>query len=161
MGSDVIVINTGPLILLDKIGALEIAGQLPCSFICPPAVRAELDAGVVKGGAAIEPHWLTIKPLVSPLSPLVDVSLDRGEAEVIQLALDNNISRVCIDDLRGRRIAKVMGLRVTGLLGILAWAKRLGLIARLKPYSDKLLRGGGYYSQTLIRGILKEMGEEP
>jgi predicted nucleic acid-binding protein len=156
---EVIVINTGPLILLGKINALDIAGQLPVSFISPPAVREELDNGAEVGHLKITPLWLEIRNLRSPISPMVEMSLDRGEAAVIQLALDYGIQDVCIDDLRGRNMAKVIGLRVSGLLGLLARAKLLGIIPQLAPLTEKLLKSGGRYSPKLIRTFLAKYGE--
>lgn len=159
MENDVIVINAGPLILLDKIDALKIAGALPCRFLCPPAVRREVDAGIHRNNSPIRPGWLTVKPLRSPMSRFADLAIDQGEAEVIQLALENNIPRVCLDDLRGRKVAKRFGLRVTGLLGLLAWAKELGIIPRLKPYTEQMLAVGGRYSRQLIDIALTGAGE--
>ena len=63
-----IVINTGPLILLEKAGALDLVGDLGMEFICPPAVRSELDVGATKGYAPIIQPWLTVLPLSEPLS---------------------------------------------------------------------------------------------
>lgn len=40
-----IVIDTGPLITLDRMGALDIPGKLPLDFLCPAEVRRELDEG--------------------------------------------------------------------------------------------------------------------
>ena len=156
---EVIVINTGPLILLGKIKALDIAGQLPVSFVSPPAVREELDNGTESGHLQINPAWLEIRNLRSPVSPVVEMSLDRGEAEVIQLALDDNIPDVCIDDLRGRTMAKAVGLQVSGLLGLLARAKLLGIIPQLTPLTERLLKAGGRYSPVLIRTFLAKYGE--
>jgi hypothetical protein len=36
-------------------------------FICPGAVRAELDAGVAKGYPDVRPSWLTVAHLALPL----------------------------------------------------------------------------------------------
>jgi predicted nucleic acid-binding protein len=157
--NDVIAINSGPLILLDKIGALDIAGALPCRFVSPLAVRKEIDAGIERNNSPITPEWLTIQPLATPLSPFLDMSIDRGEAEVIQLALENDIARVCLDDLRGRKIAKRLGLHVTGLLGLLAWAKELGVIPLMRPFTERVIAAGGRYSLRLIEDILATVGE--
>jgi predicted nucleic acid-binding protein len=157
--NDIIVINSGPLILLDKIDALEVAGELPCRFICPPAVRNEVDAGKHHHRIQIAPDWLTVKTLISPVSQFADLSIDLGEAEVIQLALENNIARVCLDDLRGRKIAKRVGLRVIGLLGLLGWAKELGIIPRMKPFTERMIAAGGRYSRKLIDEALADVGE--
>lgn len=159
MDKETIVINTGPLILLGKIGALDIAGQLPISFVAPVAVREELDAGVEEGYQKVDPPWLEIRELRYPVSPVARMSLDWGEAEVIQLALDYGIPDVCLDDLRGRKMAKATGLKVTGLLGLLGRAKRLGLVPALTPLTDRLIEVGGRYSQKVIRNFLAGFGE--
>ncbi len=158
-GREIIVINTGPLILLGKIDALDIVGRLPVSFVSPPAVQEELENGIEAGHRKIDPRWLEIRTLRSVVSPLVAISLDRGEAEVIQLALDYGIQDVCLDDLRGRNMAKAIGLQVTGLLGLLARAKLLGIIPRLAPLTEQLLKVGGRYSPVLIQTFLAKFGE--
>ena len=159
MENETIVINSGPLILLHRIQEMDIPGKMPCRFICPPAVRDELDAGVRFGHTVIAPRWLEVSPLSSPVSPIIDQFLDRGEAEVIQLAMDNHIHRVCLDDLRGRKTAESVGLNVVGLLALLGRAKVMGIIPRLKPLADKLLVAGAWYSQKLIAAVLAEVGE--
>ena len=44
-----IVINTGPLIALARMDALDAIGQLPVEFVCPSEVRQELDEGAAQG----------------------------------------------------------------------------------------------------------------
>jgi len=154
-----IVINSGPLILLDRIQGFDILGRMPYRFICPPAVRGELDAGVQLGHDTITPPWLEVRPLLSPVSPVIDQFLDRGEAEVIQLAIDCRLRRVCLDDLRGRKTAQAVGLNVMGLLALLGKAKVRGIIPSLKPLTDKLLAAGAWYSPKLIQAVLAEVGE--
>ena len=157
--NDRLVINTGPLILLAKLGALDVAAQLPITYIAPPAVREELDAGAALGYVEVRPSWLDIRELHSPILPLSGIFLGRGEAEVIQLALDLGVRVVCIDDLRGRKAAKASGLDVTGLLGLLGRTKLLGIVPRVKPFADELLRTGGRYSAKVIGEFLLEFGE--
>ena len=123
-----IVINTGPLIALARMEALEVVAQLPFVFVCPPEIKEELDAGAAQGHAVTLPAWLTVVPLAGALSPVSLAGLDSGEAAVIQLALEQSISRVCIDELQGRRAALAVGLNLTGSLGLLGRAKLLGII---------------------------------
>ncbi len=111
-----VVINTGPLITLARIDALDIVGDMPFCFVCPQEVRDELDEGVQAGYSQISPSWLKVLPLKRNLSPLAVISLDRGEAAVIQLASEQGILRVCIDEWKGRRAALAVGLKVTGVL---------------------------------------------
>ena len=51
------------------------------------------------------------------------VQLDEGEAEVIQLAKEARATTAIIDEERGRRVAKSLGLRVRGSAGHSARAK--------------------------------------
>lgn len=159
MENETIVVNSGPLILLDRIRGFDIFAELPFRFVCPPAVRGELDAGVLLGHGIVTPPWLEVVPLSSPVPPVMEHFLDRGEAEVIQLALENRVRRVCLDDLRGRKTAVAAGLKVMGLLALLGRAKTLGIIPRLEPLADRLLAAGAWYSPKVIQAVLAEVGE--
>lgn len=53
-----IVIDTGPLITLQRIEAIQTVGQLPFEFVAPEEVRAELDAGVSDPKAIRRPSAL-------------------------------------------------------------------------------------------------------
>lgn len=153
-----VVINTGPLIALYRIGASEIVGRLPYEFICPEEVRAELDAGALLGYSPVEPPWLTVCA-VAHLSPLVLSSIDSGEAAVIQLALDQGIARVCIDDWKGRKAALSVGLKVFGVLGLLGRAKALGLIPAVRPWVERAVQEGIRYHPKLVHRVLEAIGE--
>ena len=59
MASESIVINTGPLILLEKADALDLVARLPFRFFAPLAVRAELEAGEVRGFLSPSLPWVT------------------------------------------------------------------------------------------------------
>jgi hypothetical protein len=154
-----IVINTGPLIALARMEAIDVAGQLPYEFLCPSEVRAELEAGAAVGHPRVNPLWLHSQSLQSPLSSIVLSALDAGEAAVIQLALEQQISLVCIDEWKGRRMALAAGLRVTGTLGLLGRAKGLGIIPSVKPLIDRALRSGIHYHPELVRKVLGALGE--
>ncbi len=159
MSAEVLAVNTGPLILLDKANALDIVGKLPFQFVCPPAVRGELDVGMAQGYASIRPAWLTVCPLQTPLSSLARSTLDLGEAEVIELAIQRGFGQVCLDDLRGRRLATASGLRVVGALGLLVLAKRTGVIPLVKPFTERLKSAGAWYSTDLVDRVLQGVGE--
>lgn len=154
-----ISVNTGPLVALAKADALEVIGQLPFDFICPPAVRRELDEGAKLGHPAVLAPWLAVTPLARPIDPVAVTILDAGEAAVIQLALDEGLRRVCIDERRGRQIARAVGLDVMGSLGLLLRAKSEGLIDELRPYIDRLQAAGIWYDRHLIQRVLAAAGE--
>lgn len=154
-----IVINTGPLIALARMGALDVAGQLPYEFICPSEVRDELDEGASLGYQTISPAWLTVIPLNASLSAVGTAALDEGEAAVIQLALDQGLSRVSLDEVKGRRIATTLGLSVVGSLGLVARAKTLGIIPAMRPLIEKAMSDGVHYHSDLVERLLSSLGE--
>ena len=154
-----IVINTGPLIALARMDALDVPGQLPYEFICPSQVREELDEGASLGYPAIEPVWLTVVPLSAAPSAESIAALDEGEAAVIQLALERGVSRVSIDEVKGRSIATELGLRVIGSLGLIARAKALGIIPAMRPLVAKAMRDGVHYHSDLVERVLSSVGE--
>ncbi len=154
-----IVTNTSPLIAFARMDALDVIGKLPFEFICPQQVKDEIDEGVAQGYPLIAPDWLSVVSLVAPLSPLVLASLDSGEAAVIQLALENGITRVCLDELKGRRAARAVGLQVVGSLGLIARAKTLGLITETRPLIEKAMHEGIFYHPDLVQQVLNALGE--
>jgi predicted nucleic acid-binding protein len=154
-----VVINTGPLITLSRIQALEIPGKLALDFLAPEEVRQELEAGVQAGYPPVRPDWLTYERLTSPLTPMVTSVLDVGEAAVIQLALEQGITSVCIDEWKGRRMALAVGLKVTGVLGLLGKAKRQGIVSVVGPFIDRAVQAGIRYHPELIRRFREAMGE--
>ena len=154
-----VAIDTGPLVALARMDALEIAGLLPLEFVCPREVQAELQEGARRGHIPVAPQWLRTQVLKRPLSPAAVVSLDAGEAAVIQMALEQDIAWVCMDELKGRRAAASAGLKVVGALGLLGMAKTRGLIPAMRPFVDKALMAGVHYDQELIRRVLAAAGE--
>ncbi|MCL2000467.1 MAG: DUF3368 domain-containing protein [Planctomycetes bacterium] len=159
MPDEIVVMDTGPLILLAKINALPILPRLFLQYIAPPIVFEELASGPTFGHPAVEVPWLRLVMPSSPVSAYILASIDDGEAAVIHLALERNVRYVCLDDRRGRRMAKALGLEVFGLLGLLTRAKRKGVIQALKPYVDNLLEAGAHYSPALVKAVLTNVNE--
>lgn len=126
-----IVMNTGPIIaLVAALGDLSLLQSLYSRVLVPYEVCRELSAGGASGFAVEEferADWLRRWPEQLFLSPYLRNSLDVGEASVIQLALNEGIKTVCIDEAVGRRVARLNDLSLTGSLGILMRAKKEGI----------------------------------
>lgn len=163
MASEPIVINTSPLLALQVCGQIELLRALHSRVVVPQAVIAELERGQAGVGAlaldAERPVWFEVVALPSPPSPLLQAYLDEGEAAVIALALELNITRVVIDERRGRAVARTMGLEVTGSIGVLLRAKQEGLLATVKPSLEAMQGHGIWLSERLRRFALREAGE--
>lgn len=155
-----IVVNASPLIAWEKMQALDFIGKLPFDFVCPPQVRAEILAGAAKGYTVNFPAWLQVLSLNAPLTPLALANLDAGEAAVIELALEQNISQVCLDETKGRRAALASGLQIVGSLGLLGKAKTLGFISAARPFVERAQSSGIYYDAALAEKFLSGLGEK-
>jgi uncharacterized protein len=86
-------------------------------------------------------------------------TLDRGEAEVITLALERQARLVLMDELAGRKVAESLNLHVSGSVGILIRARQMGAITAVKPFLEEMKRQGIYFSQRFIDAVLRQIGE--
>jgi hypothetical protein len=123
----------------------------------PPVVAEEL---LRSGFSPADSQWLAIQPLRAPdaAQRLLD-HLHSGEAEAIVLAIEQEAELLLIDEKRGRRIATRFGLRVLGLLGLLAEAKHQGAVNDCKPLLDQLIASGFWVGSELYTRFLDEMDE--
>jgi predicted nucleic acid-binding protein len=96
----------------------------------------------------------------SSLSPLLQSTLDPGEAAVVALATSERIPTVAIDETVGRRIARLHGLAVTGSLGILIRAKQKGTPIKLGNAITGMRQHGIWLSEALERECLRLAGEQ-
>lgn len=64
-----------------------------------------------------------------------------------------------LDDQDARRYAHRYGLNVIGTLGLLAWAKRKGMIKSFKSEVEGLQKAGFYATAELVEKLLREVGE--
>jgi predicted nucleic acid-binding protein len=154
-----IVVNTSPLIAWGKMQAFDFIGKLPYEFLCPAQVQAEISAGAEKGYSVVLPSWIRVLSLNTPLTPFALANLDAGEAAVIELALEQNIPLVCLDEIKGRRAALASGLQVVGSLGLLGKSKIAGLISEARPFVEKAQMSGIYYDEKLVESFLGGLGE--
>lgn len=156
------VVNTGPLLFLSKLNRLPILEKFG-DILVPKGVLAEIrrkqDDALASVAQASE-TWLKVGAVKDRnLYTVLAKELDEGESEVICLALEQEIRWVIMDDQDARRFAHRYGLNVIGTLGILAWARKAGMIKSLRAEITRLQAAGFYATPMLIEGLLKEVGE--
>jgi predicted nucleic acid-binding protein len=157
-----IVINTSPLLALSAaLGDLSLLQSLYQQVFVPFEVCQEIEKGGLSGFSVAEfksanfLHKLD-KPLT--ISPFLKNSLDIGEASVIQLALNNNIQTVCIDETVGRRIARLNNLSLTGSIGILIRASKEGYLFSMRDAIKNMQTRGIWLSDSVIKFALQQVG---
>jgi uncharacterized protein len=156
-----VVCNTSPLQYLHQIGALDVLPTLYRRILVPLAVVEEIAAGRQAGVnlpdlAALD--WLEAREVAPGVWP-IPRDIHRGEAEVIALAATLPDTQLILDDLAARRHAKLLGLRVTGTLGILLKAKQSNLLNQLKPLVERLGEAGFRLADSTRDDFLKMAGE--
>jgi hypothetical protein len=145
-----IVSNTSPLLNLAIVGQLELLRQQFGQILIPPAVFDELKVAEERPGSlaiqvAITAGWIQVQPVSNqPLIRLLQQTLDRGESEAIALALELSAEWTLLDERDGRKVAKSLGLQVTGILGILICAKQSADLPSLETVINDLTQKAGF-----------------
>lgn len=78
---------------------------------------------------------------------------------MIQLALDEAIATVCIDEAAGRRIARLSGLSLTGSIGILLKFKRQNPSFSVKQAIANMQAHNIRLNQTVVDFALQQADE--
>jgi len=157
----IIISDTSIITNLAAIQYLQLLPQLYDRVTIPEAVYRELTEidPPVPGTLQVQiAPWLEVRQVFdrSVIERLqIEVKLDLGESEAIALALELNADLLLIDERRGRAEADRLGVRITGLLGILVEAKRKNLIAVVKPLMDAMIAMSNFrVSSDLYNQIL-------
>ena len=148
----VVVSDTSCLILLSKIGELELLFKTYGEVIITPEVSQEY--------GNILPSWIHVISVKNRKQQLdFEKIVDLGEASSIALALELKDCLVIVDDKRGRNLAKNLNIEITGTLGTLLKARQLNVIPKLKPILDKLRKVDFRIHPEIELGVLKLVGE--
>ena len=147
-----IISDTSCLILLDKIGELEILNKLFGTVITTPEVANEFGQPL--------PSWVEIQqPSDKNYQSIIEASVDKGEASAIALAIELDDCLLIIDDLKGRRFANQIGLTIIGTIGVIVDAKLAGIINSVRPILTKIKSTNFRITEQLEVIILKRSGE--
>ena len=160
----IVVSDTSVIYGLFVIEKLELLERLYNKIVIPEAVYEELlkfKSYSSKVSALKNLKWIKVaKPTNLDLLIALRKDLDIGEAEAITLAKELYVDFLLIDEIKGRKIAKQMGLKIIGLLGILTQAKNEGLVRSVKQLMDELkIKANFWISSKLYNKVLEITNE--
>ena len=151
------VINASPLILLSKIGRLYLLNKIFDKVYIPDAVLKEIHA-VDKEQVKLSDISFDVLEVGNRVAVIGLLGrLHIGEAEVIVGAAEKGIRTVAVlDESSARNKAKQLRLEITGTVGILMKAEKLGLLVDIETEIKNLKDAGMRISDELVAKILKE-----
>jgi hypothetical protein len=146
----IIVSDTSPIANLIVVDSVDLLPQLFGSIIIPDVVYQELLANgenhpVTQTVMIVD--WLNVRAVHDRSQVMIlerDRRLDPGEANAIVLALELKATQLLIDERVGRTEARRLGLRMTGILGVLLAAKRQSLVSAVRPILDRLVNEANF-----------------
>jgi len=148
----IIISDTSCLIALQKIDLLDVLQKLYGEIIITEEVKNEYGTSL--------PEWI-ITTKVKNIDKQLDLEskLDKGEASAIALALEIENSTLIIDEIKGRKIAQSLQLKIIGTIGILVLANKRGILNDILGPILKLVNSGFRMSDKLINSIIGKYGK--
>lgn len=150
------VSNSTPLIALSKINRLNLLKEYFHDVYIPEEVYDEVvrRGGELAGASEVAScNWIKVQQVKNRMAvETLSLTLDMGEAEAIVLSKEMD-ALLIIDDGDGRRTAELLGLKITGTVGILLLASQEQKLD-LKRAMDDLRAVGFRLSDTEYERIL-------
>ena len=127
--SDQAIVDTSVIIALEKINNVDVLCKIYSSILLPEAVIREF------GQPPFDCY--SVEEVNNPMVRIFcrDLNLGKGEAESIALASETGLTLI-LDDLKARKVAETLDLKITGTIGVLLKAEKLTLI---KSAYEKIL----------------------
>jgi len=144
----IVISDTSTLILFHKIEHLSLLKKVYGELTTTPEIAEEFGEEL--------PKWIKVESVSDKkYQNFLETQVDLGEASAIALAkeFDNN-TLLLLDDLKARKLALKLNLKITGTLGIIHKAKQMGIIGKVKPLIDLLLETDFRISNRIVEEIL-------
>ena len=163
----IIVADTTPLISLMKIGHLDLLKQLFGEVQIPEAVFDELvyNTNFPEESKLIQESNYIIRVSVKDTSA-VDLlrrssGLDAGESEAIILSDSIGASLLLMDEVKGRQVAKQMGIPLIGTIGLLlvGYNEKLLTKQQILECIEIMKTSGRHISESLYQQLLAKISE--
>jgi len=114
---DVVITDTSCLVILSKIGEIEILHKVYNNLVTMPEVAEEFGKKI--------PEWIKIQRVKDKkYQVFLETLIDSGEASAICLANELENPLLILDDLKARKLAHKLKLKFTGTLGVIHKAKQ-------------------------------------
>ena len=150
-----VISDAGPLIALAKVESLFIPRDLFSHLRIPEAVWSECQEKAGEDSRRIEQAvnegWVDVVSTVEGLR--LPPSLGRGEAEVIQLALETGNALMIMDDRLARRAAMRHGLNYIGTVRMLHLAEQRSIIEDAGIVIQRMAECGYRISPLLLQQL--------
>ncbi|MBU2555515.1 MAG: DUF3368 domain-containing protein [Bacteroidetes bacterium] len=144
----VVISDTSILIIFQKIDELNLLKKVYGELITTPEIVQEFGESF--------PDWIKIHPVKDKkYQNFLETQVDIGEASAIALATEHEDVLLLLDDLKARKLALKLKLKVTGSLGIIHRAKQLSYIHKVKPLIEKLIATDFRVAENIIEELLK------
>ena len=153
----IVVSDASPLIALARIDRLELLREMFGTLLLPDSVWHEItNAGMERAGAAfiVRADWIERRSVSnSSLVARLRRDLGAGESEAIALAQESHADVLLIDERLARVAAQRLGLRVTGLVGVLIEARQRGLLTDAAIVANDLEQKAGFWLSPGLRRL--------
>ena len=156
-----VVVNSTPIITLANSDCIEILKSVYDEINIPVAVMKEISAKEDSVCSKIlqNSSWIKIVQCPDFNRKIYPAYLHDGEIEVMELAKHLKSDLLIIDDNVAKKFAKSFGFKITGTLGVLLKAKRMGILREIRPLIKTVQENNFYLSNRIVEEVLKLAGE--
>ncbi|HRF57841.1 MAG TPA: hypothetical protein PLV58_10650 [Campylobacterales bacterium] len=151
----VVVSDSTTLIVLSNMERFDLLINLFAKVYIPQAVFEETTS---KDGVRLPKFIEVCLPKHDKDLKAIKLLLDEGESEAVILAIQKNLTLI-IDEKKGREIAKNMGLKIIGLVGVvyLNIARGFLSVVEAKKFLELANANGFRISQRLVDGMFNSV----
>lgn len=143
----IVISDTSTLILFQKIDEFNLLQKVYSELITTPEIAEEFGEKL--------PDWIKIQTVSDKKYQIfLETQVDSGEASAIALATEYDDVLLLLDDLKARKLATQLKLKITGTLGVIHKAKQMSVIDKVKPLIDRLLLTDFRVAENVIEEIL-------
>lgn len=147
-----VIADASVLIIFDKIESLSVLREVYSEIYITPEISQEYGKPL--------PEWIIVETAEDKKYQLfLQTQVDIGEASAIALSVEKDDTLVILDDLKARALAKSLGIKFTGTLGVVNKAKELGVLQKVKPLIERLRDTNFRIADNIIADLLKRNGE--